>query len=98
MAKEKKQRADKYEEKVSFDGTFEDMVKMSFSDNNPKHYNVHFIIKYPSLFTQKHIVRAILKNKEDRDGAINAIKEWLHDNKPNDNFDTYEITDIEAAK
>lgn len=30
MAKEKKQRYDKYEEKVSFDGTFEDMVNMSF--------------------------------------------------------------------
>lgn len=26
----KKERADKYEEKVKFDGTFEDMVQMSF--------------------------------------------------------------------
>lgn len=29
MAKEKKQRANKYEEKVSFEGSFEDMLKIS---------------------------------------------------------------------
>lgn len=32
--KSSKKRADKYEEKVTFDGTFEDMVNMSFNKDN----------------------------------------------------------------
>lgn len=31
-----KKRADKYEEKVTFDGTFEDMVKISLKDADKK--------------------------------------------------------------
>lgn len=36
MAKEKKQRADKYEEKLAIDGTFDDLIKVSVNYTPPK--------------------------------------------------------------
>lgn len=37
MAKEKKIRADKYEEKVKFEGSFEELVKLSVQTNKKKY-------------------------------------------------------------
>jgi hypothetical protein len=39
MAKEKKARADKYEEKVKFDGSFEDIIKLSVKEKPKKKEN-----------------------------------------------------------
>jgi len=36
MAKKKKERADKYEEKLTFDGDFEEMIKISIKDTKKK--------------------------------------------------------------
>lgn len=36
MAKEKKPRAEKYEDKVKFDGSFEELIKLSVKDKPKK--------------------------------------------------------------
>jgi hypothetical protein len=52
MAKEKKQRADKYEEKLAINGTFDDLIKVSVNYTSPK----------------KAIVKKSLKKKNDVSG------------------------------
>lgn len=75
MAKEKKQRADKYEEKVSFDGTFEDMVKISVKDAE-KRVNNHK--------SSMHIFR--LEYLIFSDGkSIGSGNQTTHSTDPNNN-------------
>ncbi|MFT3703037.1 MAG: hypothetical protein QM802_11740 [Agriterribacter sp.] len=46
MAKAKKERADKYEEKLSIDGSFEDVIGVSVNKADQMKYNIGDYVKY----------------------------------------------------
>lgn len=65
----KRKRADKYDEKVKFDGTFEDMVQMSFNKPKSYKYAVGDIVKYKG---KKYTIASVNTDGELFDYLISA--------------------------